>query len=117
MDINKQQQKSFFVPLARTQELAEKASVGLRESVKADPNSPRIYSITYSYLRDDINEIQVFTATVGEKMDSYYKQAGPVFAIFEFSTGYMICTLNRGVQGGEPILIGKECHEIELFKQ
>ncbi|MEM7184575.1 MAG: hypothetical protein AAF518_27010 [Spirochaetota bacterium] len=109
-------EKSFFIPLARTQELAEKAYLGLRESVKADPNSPRIYSIVYSQIRSDTNEIQVFTATVGEKMDSYYRQAGPVFAIFASSAGYIICTLNRGVQGGEPILTGKEPKQIVLFK-
>lgn len=65
-----------------------------------------IFRLAYTHDGDD------FVATVGEVDD---RTGDLVVAILESNT-YLVCTPNRGVLRGEPILVGREeAFEVEDF--
>jgi hypothetical protein len=67
----------------------------------------RIYSITFSHNGKSITE------KVGQISPSNRE---PIFVILETDKLYLTCTRNRGVLGGEPMIIGKQDVEnIEYF--
>lgn len=92
----------FFIPLASSDEEAESVLDSTAKFTGFPIPSPRIYSIAYRH-----NGIEMI-ATVGKEPNKYYQTAGPVIAIL-FRTGcYAICTANRRVLRGEPILVGEQ---------
>ena len=101
----------FFLPAARTEEIAEQTYAGIAKFISAKlPNDDkRIHSIKYTH--NGIN----MTATVGKDCDSYYRESKSlVIAIFK-STPYKVCLAERGVLGGEPILVGNDTISEEVF--
>jgi len=94
----------FFIPAEDNPEKAE----GLYQAIKkfAQQNMAweitdrRIRSIRYRHERKDL------VATVGEPEP---RTGEPVIAILE-STTFLVCTPNRGVLRGMPIMVGK--HEV-----
>lgn len=97
----------FFVPqsegLKMTPEEIFKIIVKFAEQTMGwKVSDKRIYSISYNHKGRN------YIATVGEKE---VREGEPVIAILESNT-YLICTPNRGVLRGMPIMVGKE----ELLK-
>lgn len=68
-------------------------------------NDKRIFSITFKH------NGQIITDTVGQLSPSNNE---PIFVILETDSMYLVCTRNRGVLGGEPMLTGK--HNIEKIE-
>ena len=90
----------FFVPHARDEQETSSVIKLISEFTGFPIPSPKIYSIRYRHNR-------IFmSATVGEDPYKYYQEKGPVIAILEKDGLYAICTPNRGVVRGEPILVG-----------
>jgi len=93
---------SFFVPFADTAETADSVYASVREfmgKVAFRPTDRRIYRVHYRH-----NGRQ-YVSTVGEREP----EGETVIAILEAYNPtplYMICTPNRGVVTGDPILAG-----------
>jgi hypothetical protein len=70
---------------------------------------PRIYSLRY---RHDGRE---YFAQVGHKDERVHEE---VLCIFESEVTYFVCTAQRGVIRGDPILVGREeISDIEYFDE
>jgi len=97
----------FFVPPTTDPAVAEQAYDGIRsfarESMGWDVLDRRIYEIKF---RDRSG---VLTARVGEVLD-LRGERGLVVAILQSNT-YLICTPERGVMRGIPIMVG--ANEVE----
>jgi len=92
----------FFIPYADDERLAEKTYQAIisfaKDTMRWDVKNRKIFKISYSHNgKNHIAEVGRITDTNGE----------PVIAILE-SNAYLICTPNRGVQRGMPILVGQE---------
>lgn len=92
----------FFIPFAETPEMGEEVYATIRATMAQEafqPTDRRIYRVAYQHNGRD------HVATVGERdIDGE-----TVIAILEtYNPGpvYMICTPNRGVIRGDPILAG-----------
>ena len=100
----------FFVPRARTPERAEEIYAAIKmfaaQTLGWKISGRRIYSIEYFHNgKDGLAEVGAITNVNGEE----------VMAILE-SNAFLVCTLNRGVRRGEPILVGiDEVSEVEEF--
>ena len=93
----------FFLPLAKDSVEAESVYTNIAEFINESVKTPceRVHSLTYKH------NGRTMVATVGEDVDTYYKEPAPkVIAIFKGSP-YKICTRDRGVARGEPILVGE----------
>lgn len=93
----------FFIPFADSEETAQHVYAAIRETmtkVAFQPSDRRVYRVAYRHNGRDL------VATVGERdIDGE-----TVIAILEaFNPGpiYMICTRDRGVVRGDPILAGE----------
>lgn len=93
---------AFFIPFADSAETADKVYGTIRATMAKEvfqPTERRVYRVVYQHSGRDL------IATVGEKdIDGE-----TVIAILEaYNPGpiYMICTPNRGVVRGDPILAG-----------
>jgi hypothetical protein len=101
---------TFFVPFAETPEMAEEVYASVKAfmlEVAFRPTERRIYRVDYRHNGRD------YVSIVGEQEP----EGEPVIAIFEaFNPGpvYMICTANRGVLTGGPILAG-HIHSVTDF--
>src|SRR5215210_3354646 len=100
----------FFVPIAKDGKDAERIWQATREFMRRhgfQTTNRKIYSLSYTHNGKD------FVDTVGEK-DRYGVEI--IQVILETSSGYLTCTVNRGVFGGEPILMakGEETFETEF---
>jgi len=101
----------FLVPAARSPEQAEEVYEGIKKFAKQtlgwEIESARICSITYK------DKMKTVTATVGGHEP---REGEVVVAILESNT-YLVCTPNRGVLRGMPIMVGKqEVSHVELFE-
>jgi hypothetical protein len=92
----------FFIPLAEDDAQAERVITATSEFTKFAIPSPRIYSIDYEH------NSKRMRATVGEDPDGYYREVGPVICILANDNLLAVCTRDRGVLKGEPILVGRQ---------
>lgn len=91
----------FFVPGTKNDQEAENVYGILRKKMtqhRYQPNDARIYEIAFE------DNGQTITETVG-KHSSIASE--PIVAIFETEDVYLICTTNRGILRGMPLLAGK----------
>jgi len=92
----------FFIPYAKDKKQAEKVFQGIKKfakkSVGWDVTDRRIFSLTY------LHDRKKYHSEVGQPDDRVNEE---VIAILESYT-YLVCTHNRGVIRGEPVLVGKE---------
>lgn len=100
----------FFIPAAKDEKNAEDIWNATKKFAEQNLGWPvtnrRIFSLTYEH------EGKVYHSEVG-KPDQRIGEL--VIAILESDT-YLVCTSNRGVLRGEPILVGKEeVRDIEDF--
>jgi hypothetical protein len=91
---------SFFVPAARddaqAEEVWEATRKFARDQLGWEVGERRIFRIEYTHDGQDL------VAQVGEQEP---RQGEPVLVILE-SNAYLVCTENRGVARGAPILVG-----------
>jgi len=92
----------FFIPHAKDIKQAEEVLNGIRkfaqETTGWKPTKRRIFSIAYWFNGKDCY------AEVGKKDPDTHEE---IIAILEATT-FLVCTINRGVARGMPILVGKE---------
>jgi len=92
----------FFIPYAKDKKQAKEVFQGIKKFAKKsigwDVTDRRIFSLTYVYER------KKYHSEVGKPDDRVNEE---VIAILESNT-YLVCTQNRGVFRGEPVLVGKE---------
>ena len=96
----------FFIPHAKDKKQAEKVLQGIikfaKENFKGsawrDITNRRIFSLSYTH------EGKKYHSEVGKLDDRVNEE---VIAILESYT-YFVCTPNRGVIRGTPVLVGKE---------
>ena len=91
----------FFIPYAKDKKQAEEVLQGIKkfakETIGWDITDRRIFSLNYTHEgRKYHSEVGKTDDRVGEK----------VIAILESNT-YLVCTQNRGVVRGGPVLVGK----------
>jgi len=97
----------FFIPHAATRDQGEIVYQSIKkfasQQMAWEISDRRIMFMKYSH------DSKEYTVEVGEKE----KRTGEeVIAILESTGSYLVCTENRGVVRGEPIMIGK--HEVSL---
>ncbi|MGV3559020.1 hypothetical protein [Larkinella arboricola] len=101
----------FFVPATKNPEEAEKVYGILRKSMlkhRYETTDQRIYSITF-----DDNGFSL-TETVGKPSET---SGETIVAIFQSGDLYLICTNNRGVLRGMPMIAGEwAVTNVELFE-
>jgi hypothetical protein len=95
----------FFIPLAKDEAMAEDV---LRSTAKVverpvPPPAERIFRFAYRDQR--IAPGKITTVQVGDPIDPYYKEVGPVIAIFG-GDPLLVCMRDRGVARGAPIMVG-----------
>ena len=101
----------FFVPNSETTEMSLEVWESIRQHCKDytkwEINDRKIYSLLY------FHEGREQFVKIGEE----HQRSGEIVrAIFESNT-YLICTLTRGVETGEPIMVGKgEVSDVEEFE-
>ena len=92
----------FFVPFSKNKQQAFEVYDGIvkfnKEQLGREIINRKIYSIYYKH------DNKYFTAKVG---DQEPRTGEIVVAILESDILFYICTPNRGVVRGEPILVGK----------
>jgi len=92
----------FFIPHVKDKKEAEKVFQGIKKfakkSVGWEVTDRRIFSLTY------LHDRKKYHSEVGKPDDRVNEE---VVAILESYT-YLVCTYNRGVFRGEPVLVGKE---------
>ncbi|MCK4626329.1 MAG: hypothetical protein KAV00_13510 [Phycisphaerae bacterium] len=92
----------FFVPGAENNQKAVEVYDGIKKFVKktisGDITDRKIYHVSFTH------DGKPYEARIGEE-GPYASE--PVIAILETSGIFLICTPNRGVLHGEPILVGK----------
>ncbi|RDI98309.1 hypothetical protein DVT68_14695 [Dyella solisilvae] len=92
----------FFVPHASDAEEAERVYSVTAEFVGAPVDGPRIWKLSWTHNGTAMH------AEVGQVHAAYRDTpAEVVIAIFDTGSVYMVCTPNRGVVRGGPILAGK----------
>ena len=100
----------FFVPFAEDPEQAEEVYASVKAfmlKVAFKPSERRVYSVAYRHNGRD------YVSTVGEREP----EGETVIAILEAFNPmplYMICTPNRGVVTGDPILAGDVSRVIDF---
>lgn len=92
----------FFIPFAEDDAQAERVISATSKFTNHAIPSPRIYSIEYEHHGKRMR------ARVGEDPDSYYQEIGPVICILGDDNLLAVCTRDRGVARGEPILVGRQ---------
>ncbi|GAB3331720.1 hypothetical protein GCM10027299_37630 [Larkinella ripae] len=101
----------FFVPATKNPDEAEKVYGILRKAMlkhRYETSDQRIYSITF-----DDNGFSL-TETVGQPSET---SGEPIVAIFQAGDLYLICTNNRGVLRGMPMIAGEwAVTNVELFE-
>lgn len=94
----------FFIPHAQNEQKRDSIYRAIKEFAKQqlewDINDRKIFSIQYRHDGKD------HYAEVGKKENYLGAPGEEVIAILESNT-YLICTPNRGVMRGMPILVGK----------
>ena len=99
---------TFFIPHATDDKQAEEVWESIRkfaeETTGWNVKEKRIKSLTF------LDGRKSCIATVGEELEQARE---PVFAILE-SVTFLVCTPNRGVLRGNPVLIGRN-DVIEIF--
>ena len=102
----------FFIPLATSDEQAERVLAATAKFTGFPIPSPRIYSVSYTHNGEEM------VATVGKEADPYYRAVGPVIAILATDTCFSVCTRDRGVARGDPIYVGRgPGMEVEYFEE
>jgi hypothetical protein len=95
--------KRFFIPGANDDAEAESvlAAIAAHNGRPVPPIPDRLRRITYKH------NGEFFVAEVGQPVDPYYCEDGPVIAILP-GDPLLICTRDRGVVRGDPILVGSQ---------
>ena len=92
----------FFIPHAKDNKQAEEVLQNVKkfakETIGWNITNRRIFSLSYTH------EGKKYHSEVGKPDDRVGEE---VMAILESYT-YFVCTPNRGVLRGEPVLVGKE---------
>lgn len=93
----------FFIPFVDDEVKAEELILAASKYTFTTIPSPRIYSIEYSH------NGKIMDAKVGKYPNNYYLVKEPVLCILgNDNTLYAICTWNRGVARGDPILVSPD---------
>ena len=101
---------AFFIPAAEDGDQAEKVYQATRQHVNGLDSSPRIRALTWHH------DGQMRSAEVGSPMPAYYAPGGePVVAIFDGGPFYLVCSFNRGVAHGGPVMAGKDQAQASYF--
>jgi hypothetical protein len=100
----------FFLPLAKGEKEAQEGYEAIIKFLKIQgiqPTNRKVYKLTFKH------DGKPFEAMVGE---ANYLNREPVLAIFYENTRslYYVCTPNRGVLGGMPILVGE--HDVQTVE-
>ena len=90
----------FFIPGAKDDAQTDSVLESIAEFINRPVPTQRIFRITY------IHNGKPMTAEVGKNPDPYYREKGPVVAIFGGNPLY-ICLPSRGVAKGDPIFVGE----------
>jgi len=102
----KEGKMKFFIPQAKDKKHAEKVFQGIKKFLKEqglDLTDRRIFSLTYSHSK------KRYHSEVGQRDDRVNEEVIAILESFCPVSGmYLVCTYNRGVLGGEPVLVGKE---------
>ena len=91
----------FFIPAAKDAAEAESVLENVAKFINRSVPTRRIFRITY------IHNGKAMTAEVGKDPDPYYREKGPVIAIFG-GDPHCVCLPDRGVVRGGPILVGQQ---------
>lgn len=102
----------FFIPRAKDEIMAEEVYLAIKKHVENEMewevSEERIFRIKYTH-----NGIRAL-AQVGQPEPDINE---PIFAILR-SNAYLVCTPNRGVFKGLPLLIGnEEVQSVEHFEE
>ncbi len=93
----------FFIPKMENKDEESKLYDSIKKFAKEttgrDIRDRKIYSIKWRHGREDCE------AQVGEIQ---HRQGEIVMAILESEAIYLVCTWNRGVRRGEPLLVGRQ---------
>ena len=91
----------FFVPATKDSQEAEKAYLALRRKMAQThgytPGPARLYQLVYE------DNGQEYTETVGEASAFGGER---IVAIFQAEDKYFVCTANKGVVKGLPMMVG-----------
>ena len=99
----------FFIPMAEDETEAESILESIAKFISRPIPTRRIFRISYGHNGIPMN------AEVGKDPDPYYREKGPVIAIFD-GNPFCVCLPDRGVARGDPILVGAQAVEsIEYF--
>ena len=101
----------FFVPHAKDEVEAETVLESIAKFIGRPAPTRRIFRISYDHNQMPMN------AEVGSDPEPYYREKGPVIAIFG-GDPLCICLPDRGVVRGSPILVGANTvQHIEYFDE
>jgi len=93
----------FFLPPQKDEKLKNEAYDAIKKFAKEttgwDITDRKIYNIKYRHEGKD------YEAKIGERET---RQGETVIAILESTVTFLVCTPNRGVIRGMPMLVGKE---------
>lgn len=100
----------FFIPEAKDKQQENEAYSSIKkfvsQQVGGDILDTKIYKINFKH------DGKEYSATIGETTNFNGEMA---IAIFEADNLYLLCTLNRGVKRGDPILVGKNLDTSVIF--
>ncbi len=91
----------FFIPEAKDAAEAESVFKSIAQFFSRSVPRRRIFRITYTHNGTSM------TAEVGKDPDPYYREKGPVVAIFG-GDPFCVCLPDRGVLRGGPIFVGAQ---------
>jgi hypothetical protein len=101
---------AFFIPAASDAAQAEEVYEATRKHVGGLKGGPRIRALTWHH------DGQARSAEVGSPMPTYYAPNGEqVVAIYDGGPFYLVCSANRGVIHGGPVMAGKEGSQASYF--
>ena len=92
---------TFFIPLAKDSVEAESVLESIAKFISRPVPTRRIFRITYTH------NGKFMTAEVGGDPNPYYREKGPVIAIFD-GNPLCVCLPDRGVSRGDPIMVGAQ---------
>jgi hypothetical protein len=99
----KERISKFFLPLAKDDTEAESVFEAICKfnDRPVPPLEERLRRVAYTH------NGEYYVTEVGQPIDPYYCEEGPVFAILP-GNPLLICTGERGVVRGSPILVGHD---------
>jgi hypothetical protein len=103
----------FFIPFAKDDVQAEEVLSATAKFVGRPVPPPHERIFRFAYRDDRIAPGTITTIQVGDPIDPYYKEAGPVIAIFA-GNPLLVCMRDRGVIGSVEFFDDEASKEEEL---